>query len=289
MGRACLTRGRDRRRSESVARAMSRDLPALWTPLLHRLSGASADQGVWKNAEAGLSGHGDVDFIAPRSEWEGVRIVVKAWAAEAGLGPVIVCPHIPDAVFFFVVDRSEQDFLQLDVRDRVTFRGSTVFQPHDVVHLMAMDPRGFRSLRAGAEGLVKLVVSGTAPGGRPKPKTLRKENVIELLASDSEGMRKAASSVFGRVESAALAGAEAALAGGWDRRAMATVETFYTLKGVTEPATVVGRLRARRAKKNCPVMRTSLENGRRIGNDVDGWLNEVARTHRVGYEADDRD
>lgn len=289
MGRTRLARGRDRRRGETVARTMSRDLPALWTPLLHTLSGASADQGVWKNVEAGLSGHGDVDFIAPRSEWAGVRIVVKAWAAEAGLGPVIVCSHIPDAEFFFVVDRSQRDFLQLDVRDRVTFRGSTVFRPHDVVHLMAMDARGFRSLRAGAEGLVKLVVSGTAPGGRPKPKTLRKENVIELLASDSEGVRETAASVFGRVESTALAGAEAALAGGWNRRAMATVEAFYALKGVTEPTTVVGRLRARRAKKQCPVIRTSLENCRQIRTDVDDWLNEVARTHRVAYDPADHD
>jgi len=268
---------------------MSRDLPALWTPLLQELSDASADQGVWKNIEAGLSGRGDVDFVAPRSEWECVRTRVQSWAGESGLGPVIACSHIPDAEFFFVVDRSERDFLQLDVRDRITFRGSTVFQAHDVVHLMTMDRRGFRSLRAGAEGLVKLIVSGIAPGGRPKPKTLRRENVLELLASDSEGLRETASSVFGRVESAVLAGAEAVLGGGWNRRAMATVEAFYTLKGVTEPATVVGRLRARRAKKNCLVMRTSLERGRRIGNDVDGWLDEVARTHIVVHEADDRD
>ncbi|MGH2751224.1 MAG: hypothetical protein ACRDK3_10190 [Actinomycetota bacterium] len=268
---------------------MSRDLPALWTPLLQSLCGASADQGVWKNVEAGLSGRGDVDFMAPRCEWEGVRILVQSWAAQVGLGPVIVCPHVPDAAFFLVVDRSTKDFLQLDVKDRVTFRGSTVFRPHEVARLMAMDPRGFRSLRAGAEGLVKLVVSGTAPGGRPKPRTLLKENVLELLASDSEGLQETAGSVFGRVEPAALAGAEAALAGGWNRRAMATVELFYALKGVTEPATMAGRLRARRAKRQCLVMRTSLERGRRIGHDVDGWLDEVARTHRVAYEPDDHD
>jgi hypothetical protein len=268
---------------------MDRDLPSLWVPLLNRLSAESADQCVWKNAEAGLTGEGDVDFVAPRSEWEGIRILVQSWAGEVGLGPVIVCRHMPNAEFFLTVDRSVPDFLQLDVRDRATFRGSTVFEPSDVAPLMEMDPRGFRRLRAGAEGLVKLVISGTGPGGRAKPKTLKKEKVLELLASDPNGMRDAAASVFARVEKFVLAGADAVMQGRWNRRAMATVEASYVLKGATEPGTVVGRLRARRAKKDCEVMRTSLGGGRRIPGDVDVWLERVARSHRVSYDASNHD
>ncbi|MGH2791927.1 MAG: hypothetical protein ACRDJ0_13220 [Actinomycetota bacterium] len=256
---------------------------------MNKLSASSADQGVWKNAEAGLTGEGDVDFIAARSEWEGIRILAQYWAGEVGLGPVIVCRHMPNAVFFLTVDKSVPDFLQLDVRDRITFRGSTVFEPSDIAHLMEMDPRGFRRLRAGAEGLVKLVISGTGPGGRPKPKTLRKENVIELLASDPTGMREAAASVFARVEDSVLDGADAAMRGQWNRRAMATVEARYALKGVTEPGTVVGRLRARRVKRDCEIMRTSLGRARKIPGDVDDWLEQVARSHRVSYDAGDHD
>lgn len=268
---------------------MQRDLPSLWLPLLNKLSAASADQGVWKNAEPGLTGEGDIDFVAPRSEWEGIRILVQSWAAQVGLGPVIVCRHMPNAEFFLTVDRSVPDFLQLDVRDRATFRGSTVFEPSDIAPLMEMDPRGFRRLRAGAEGLVKLVISGTAPTGRPKPRTLKKENVIELLESDPAGMHAAAASVFARVEDSVLAGANAAMRGGWNRRAMAIVEARYLLKGMTEPGTVVGRLRARRVKKDCEIMRTSLGARRRIQGDVDDWLQRVARGHRVSYDAGDHD
>lgn len=269
-----------RYRRRGRASRLERDLPSLLLPLLGKLTRAAADQGVWKNADAGLTGEGDLDLIADRSEWEGIRILVQSWAAEVGLGPVIVCRHMPNAEFLLTVDRAKSDFLQLDVRDRLTFRGSTVFRSSDVAHLMEMDPRGFRRLRAGAEGLLKLVMSGTGPLGRPKLKTLRKERIIELMASDPSGMYGAAESVFAWVKNSVLAGADAAMRGQWNRRAMATVEAWYALKGVTEPRTVVGRFRARHVKRDCEIMLTSLRFGRRIPGDVDEWVERVASSHR---------
>jgi hypothetical protein len=270
---------------------MQRDLPALWIPLLNRLTASSQHRAVLKNVDAGLTGRGDVDFIAPRFEWEEIRTVFETWAEDIGLGPVIVCRHIPGALFLLAVDRSEADFLQLDVRDRITFRGSTVFEPSDAAPLMETDVRGFRRLRPGAEGLFKLVVNATGPTGRPKPKMLKKENVVDLLRSDPQGMSRAASSIFARVEDSVLTGARAAMEGSWNRRAMATVEGWYVLKVLGDPRTAALRVRARRAKKECEIMRTSLGNARQIPGDVDLWLEKVARSrrHRVNHHASDHD
>lgn len=290
MGRTGCSRRRDPLRGP-IVRDRNRDLPALWIPLLHRLSSSSKNQAVLKNIEAGLSGEGDVDFIAPRVEWEGIRILFESWAKEMGLGPVIACRHVPSALFLLAVDRSVPDFLQLDVRDRITFRGATVFESSDAAHLMEMDARGFRRLRPGAEGLFKLVVNATGPTGRPKPRILEKENVIDLLRSDPEGVLSAASSIFARVEESVLTGARAAIEGSWKRRAMATVEAWYVLKILGDPRTAGLRLRARRAKNECEVMRTSLGSARRIPGDVDLWLEEVARSrrHRVSHHASDHE
>jgi hypothetical protein len=290
MGRTGRPRRRDPR-GGPIKHAMPRDLPRLWVPLLNRLTGSSQHRAVLKNVEAGLTGEGDVDFIAPRFEWEEIRILFQTWAEERGLGPVIACRHIPSALFLLAVDRSVPDFLQLDVRDRITFRGATVFESSDAAHLMEMDARGFRRLRPGAEGLFKLVVNATGPTGRPKPRTLEKENVIDLLRSDPEGMLSTASSVFARVEDSVLTGARAAMEGRWNRRAMATVEGWYMLKILRDPRTAGLRLRARRAKKECEVMRTSLGSARRIPGDVDLWLEEVARSrrHRVSHHASDHE
>lgn len=288
MGRAGFSRGRDPF-GGSIGHAMGRDLPALWIPLLNRLTASSQHRAVLKNVDAGLTGGGDVDFIAPRVEWEEIRMVFQTWAEERALGPVIVCRHIPGAQFLLAVDRSVPDFLQLDMRDRITFRGSTVFEPSDAAHLMEMDARGFRRLRPGAEGLFKLVVNATGPTGRLKPKMLEKENVVDLLKSDTEGVLSAASSIFARVEDSVLTGARAAMEGSWNRRAMATVEGWYVLKVLGDPRTAAQRVRARRAKRECEVMRTSLGSGRQIPGDVDLWLEKVARSrqHRVNNLASD--
>lgn len=263
---------------------MEADLSQSWLPLLRQLTTASGNQGVWKNVEAGLTGRGDVDFIAPRSEWPDIETIMRGWAAEMDLGPLIVCRHMPDTAFFVAVDRSASRFLQLDVKERATFRGATVFQAPDLLDLMEIDSRGFRRLRQGAEGLIKLVVSGTGHGGRAKPKALTKERVVELLASDAPGKEAAAASVFGHRRGLVLAGAEAALAGGWNRSAMARIEAWFAAKALTEPLTLWGRLRAKQIKGRCEVIRTSLYNSRRIAGSVDVWLEEVARNHSVLFE-----
>lgn len=266
--------------SEARTPVLERDRGAEWLDLLRRLTEACPDAGVWKNADAGLAGDGDVDFAAPKDEWDRIEAEFWAWAADHDLGPVITCHHVPGSMFLVALDPRGPEFLQLDVRGRSTWRGSTLFRPADLRPLMAMDERGFRRLRPGAEGLVKLLQNGVEAGGRPKPKNLDKERVVDLLQADPEGA-EAAEGLFGRAGGWALRGARAAAAGGWDRASLAAVEARAALRSLREPGAVLDTVRARRAKKSCPLLSASIRNRRRVPENADLWLKEVARGHSV--------
>ncbi|CAN5577195.1 hypothetical protein BH20ACT23_BH20ACT23_23540 [soil metagenome] len=263
-----------------MSQSRERDSAALWLPLLRDLSHLSPDHAVWKNAESGLKGTGDVDFVAPQSSWPAVEEAFRSWAECNAMGPVIACRHMPDTVFLVAVDRARSDFVQLDVRSRMTFRGSTVFVPGDLGACFELDTRGFRRLRPGAEGLLKLVVSGIAPGGRPKHRAIAKESVVELLTRDPRGV-DAGAAVCGPVRDAARRGAQAVRESRWNRRAMATVEAWFVAKGLAEPLTVWGRARAKRAKSECLLIQTSIKQSRRISGEIEDWLRRVETDHAV--------
>jgi len=261
------------------------DRAAQWMDLLGRIASKEGPAVVWKNVEAGLSGEGDVDVMAPRSGWEEIERSFRRWATDHGLGAVAVCRHIPGTMYLIAVDPLERVFLQLDVKDRATFRGATVFEPDALGDVSEEDARGFRRLRPGAEGLFKLIINGISPGGRPDPKNLAKERVAELLSADEEGYRRAAA-LLGSVGKAAVKGAEAAASGGWDRSAMGRVAAYYLAKAATEPQVAFSRVVAKRAKKTCPIIKQSLRAGRRVPEDVGGWVDLVAETHAV-YKDDE--
>ncbi len=256
------------------------DRTAQWMDLLGHIASIESPAVVWKNVEAGVSGEGDVDVMAPRSSWEEIERSFRRWATDHDLGAVAVCRHIPGTMYLIAVDPLERVFLQLDVKDRATFRGATVFQPAVLEDVSEADAGGFRRLRPGAEGLFKLVINGISSGGRPDPKNLAKERVAELLSGDEEGYRRAAA-LLGSVGKAAGKGAAAVAAGGWDRSAMARVEAYYLAKAATEPQVAFSRLVAKRAKKTCPIIKQSLRAGRRVPEDVGGWVDLVAETHAV--------
>jgi hypothetical protein len=237
---------------------------------------------VWKNVEAGLTGAGDVDYLAPAEEWDGIEHDYLRWARDGGLGPVIVCRHVPSALFLVALPEpgSDDRWLQLDVRARVTFRGATVLRAGDAGPLAQLDERGFRRLRPGAEGLLKLVVSGIAPSGRPKAATLAKEGVAALLRSDPAGA-EAAAAVFGPLAGAARRAARAAADGGWDRRAAAALQAWALARAPAAPAVLAGQVLARRAKATCPLLRTGIGAGRRAPEPRAEWVAGVARDHIV--------
>jgi hypothetical protein len=253
---------------------------AIWLPLLRRLASVAPSGGVWKNADAALAGIGDVDFTASEDRWDLIVEEFRGWAAQVGAEPVVVCRHVPDTLLVIGVDEARPELLQLDVRGRATFRGSTVLKANDLIALMRKDGRGFRVLRPGSEGLLKLVLKGLGLGGRPKWDRLRRERVAELLRQDPEG-KVAAASLFGPARTAVIAGADAVVRGGWRRAAMLEVEATLAARMLREPSVVLRRAAFRLTGNDCPVVRSTMRHGRKIPADTASWMAKVVTDHDV--------
>jgi hypothetical protein len=254
------------------------DRSSLWLPLLRRLSDASQNWVVWKNVDSALSGIGDIDAAAPAEDWVVIEEEFRRWAARGELGPVVVCHHIPGGLNLISIPPDFPSFLEVGVKDRRIFRGSTLFVADDLKPLMQMDPRGFRRIRPGAEGLFKLLLNGTRRGGLPNWEGIRDKHVLELLREDPQGMRMAAQ-LLGPAARPLVAGAEGAMAGGWNRGAMFLVDAWAVMRALRSPVVLLRRLRFRLYGKDCPIVRAILTDHRRVPADREGWLRQVALTH----------
>jgi len=264
-----------------VSERAGRDRGALWLELLRRLTESAPGWGVWKNVESALTGLGDLDTSAPPGDWDAIEREFSAWAERNRLGGVAACRCVPRTVNLIAVPAEEPTFLQLEVKGQVTFRGSTLFDAEDLIPLMQLDPRGFRILRPGAQGLFKFMTNGTLRGGRPNREAIVSKRVLELLREDPEGVR-AAARLIGPGRRAALRGVEAALGGGWDRVAMLRLEALGFARAFTEPRTLGQRVWFRLVnKRSCPVLKLVYRAHRTTPADPEGWLTEVARTHPV--------
>jgi len=259
------------------------ELTALWVPLLNRLTETLPDWGLWKNADAALSGEGDFDSMAPAARWDQITREFTEWAIAHGFSPVAACREVPGVLFLIALDKENATFLELDVNARKYFRGSTCFEPGDISPLMELDDKGFRRVRPGAEGVILLTQNGLKWGGAPNEAGLKKRRVREVLQSDPEGVRKAAS-LFGFARGSLVKGAEAAMRGSWDRRAMMTVEARALLGAVAEPQVLWTRFQAKQVKKDCPLLTAIFTHDRTIYGDPDKWIAEVAKKHEVYYE-----
>jgi hypothetical protein len=246
--------------------------------LLRRLTEVSPMWVVWKNVDSAVTGIGDVDSAAPRSDWPALTHEFREWATATGLGPVVACPHAPNLLHLVALD-GPSPFFEVDLVARKVFLGSTLFVPEDLLPLAELDARGFRRTRPGAEGLIKLVNNGAQRNGLPDEEGLRSKRIPELLARDPEGVRDAAP-LFGPGRRAVLDLAEAVVAGGWDRRAMLTLQAWCLARAIGEPTSVVARLRFRRNRERCPVLR-AVFSGRRVRGDQQAWVEQVARDHAV--------
>jgi hypothetical protein len=253
---------------------------AVWLPLLRRLSDVSVAWVAWKNVDSALDGFGDVDSAAPREEWPLLADEFSSWAFASGLGPVVLCPHAPNLLHLIAL-RDDEPFFELDLVGRKVFLGCTLFLPEDLRAVAEMDERGFRRVRPGAEGLIKLVGNGALRNGLPNVSGLRSKRIPELLAADPEGVRLAAP-LFGPAEQSVLILAGAVVRGSWDRRAMLSLEAWFLARALKEPRSVAARLRFRRARRSCPVLR-AVFSGRAIPGDVTSWITDVQRTHAVRH------
>jgi hypothetical protein len=253
-----------------------------WLPLLRTLTDVSSDWTVWKNVDSALTGGGDIDSIAPGEDWAAIQSAFHAWAREHGLGPVIPCPHAPFLLHLVALDPAapNETFYELDVNRRKVFLGSTLFRPQDLRPLADVGDQGFRRLRPGAEGLLKLVQNGTKRGGRIDPDGLRIKRIPQLLQEDWDGVEMTAR-LFKQAEGAVLQGARAVVKGQWDRKAMLRTEAWCLARATMEPDAVLARVRFRFNKKKCPVLRAVFEKKRLVGPDTRPWLEEVAQTHEV--------
>jgi hypothetical protein len=252
-----------------------------WLPLLRRITDASPDWLVWKNADFALAGDGDIDSAAPAREWPKIVPEFVSWAREFELGPVAVCKHIGGGMELIAIPAEAIAFVELGMKAKRFFRGSTLYRAEDFLPLAQLDTRGFRRLRPGAEGLMKLVLQGFRWSGAPNLRALREKRVLELIRSDPVGAR-AAARLLGVAEAAAITAADAALSGRWDRRAVLTVQTRQLVRGLWDPGPLVRRARFKFAGgKPCAVTRAMFEDRRRIPNDRERWLALVRRDHQM--------
>jgi hypothetical protein len=251
----------------------------LWLPLLQRLTVLSPRAVVWKNASTALEGHGDLDVIAPPADWDAIESEFRSWAEAAGLGPVAVCRHVPGSMFLLAADPERPAFFELDIKARGSYRGRTVFRSLDLQPLAELDSRGFRRLRPGAEGVLKLILNGTADDGSLDPHRVRREGVAELLREDPAAVAQA-TQLFGRARTQVEALVDGFLRGEWDRSRMLTFRARMRLGLIFEPAELLRRLWGRiKPGPGCRGIKSLIKEERLRPGDATA-LQQLVRAHR---------
>ena len=260
------------------------ELQRIWLPLLRTLTAKYPSWGVWKNPESAFIGPGDIDSLAPPQQWDDIEETFRDWATDNGFSPIVVCRHVPQGPHFVTVAPDWPHMLILDVKELSTWRGSTLIDYKDLANVAIVEERGFRRVRPGAEGVVKLVLNGVLIGGRMNEEGLRTKGVRDLLSGDREGVAMVAE-WFGPLKGVVLDGVDAVIAGGWDRRAMATLELFSTARSVLEPRTAASRLWFKHyGVKKCGVLQSVRGEHRAIAGDTEEWARRIAVNHEVDLQ-----
>lgn len=252
---------------------------ALWLPLLQRLTDRVPRWVVLKNAGAALSGVGDVDSFAPPEDWPLIEREFRAWAAERDLPVVAVCRHIWRGPHFVAIDPASPYLLVLDVKSYRVFRGSALIRLGDAVAFAELDRLGFRRLRSGPEGVVKLLWNGMFRGARRNEEGLRTKGVLDLLLEDPTGASEAAR-IVGPAAPLLRRAIRRATAGRWPRRELAAVELWCVVRALWRPDVLFRQLWFRyHLAQRCPLMRLTRRARRRLPDDRAGWLADAAATH----------
>ena len=252
---------------------------ALWLPLLRRLTERVPRWVVLKNAGAALAGVGDVDSFASPEDWPLIEREFRAWAAERDLPMVAVCRHIWRGPHFVAIDPASPYLLVLDVKSYRTFRGSALIRLGDAVAFAELDPLGFRRLRSGPEGVVKLLWNGMFRGARRNEVGLRTKGVLGLLIEDPTGASEAAR-IVGPAAPLLRRAIRRATAGQWPQRELAVVELWCVVRALWRPDVLFRQLWFRyRIVQRCPLMRLTRQARRRLPDDRERWLAEAAATH----------
>lgn len=249
--------------------------------LLRTITSGAPGFAVWKNAEAGLEGSGDIDAVAPASQWPFVIAEHRRWVESNGFGPPLQCRHVPGLLVLVAFAPGESGkLLQLDVYTHIFVQGAPLVAAEDLVTHLRMDARGFRVLRPGAEGFFKLLQSSTR-SGKPQLAEGARASLAELLRGDPVGVQRAAP-LTGRACRAADRAADAAAVGSWDRRAMAEVTGWCLLAALRRPLLPIRRVASGLGPaRGCPLL-AALANGRRVPLGRETWMARVAASHALG-------
>jgi thymidylate kinase len=242
-----------------------------WLPLLRQLTQDAPSLVVWKNASRTLRGEGDLDVVAAPSDWPVIVNLFVRWADGQGLIPAL-CDHVPNSLFLRA-EGSDPPAFELDVKSRGTFLRSVLFEALDLGSLVEWDRLGFRRLRPGAEGLLKLLLNGVSRRGTPKWERVAREDIRRLVAADPAGA-VAAASLFGWAAWAARDVARAVATGRWSRSSMLVLQAWAARNAFRHPTILIRRIR-RLSPGSCPGLKQSLK---RSGG---GTARQLLDSHRL--------
>jgi hypothetical protein len=258
---------------------------AAWIDLLRASTDAAPTWLVYKNVESALTGTGDIDAVASSHDFAVLSAVVLSWAERFQLWPVFMCNHFPAGPNFVAVPPGELALWEFSVKERKVYRGGPLLSAAELLPMAQLDDRGFRRLRPGAEGVLKLLTNGTRWGGRQDAEGLMTKDIRKLLAGDPAGVAEAAS-MYGTAQPAVRRLASAVIAGQWDPGAALLIEGRQLLIAASRPRQTGRRLWYRSVgERRCPLIEIVHHHGRRIPPDRERWLRYVSETHIVHREA----
>jgi hypothetical protein len=258
---------------------------AAWIDLLRAATDAAPTWLVYKNVESALTGTGDIDAVASSHDFPAISTVVLSWAERFQLWPVFVCNHFPAGPNFVAVPPGELALWEFSVKERKVFRGGPLLSAAELLPMAQADDRGFRRLRPGAEGVLKLLTNGTRWAGRRNAEGLAAKEIRQLLARDPEGVAQAAG-MYGSAELAVRGLASAVVAGQWNAGAALFVEGRQLLVAASRPRQTVRRAWYRSVgERRCPLIEVIHHHGRRIPPDRERWLHQVSDTHIIHRDA----
>jgi hypothetical protein len=251
-----------------------------WNRLLRGLTEAAPNWAVAGNLEEGLAGDGDVDLVAPVADWPRVESHFRSWAESAGLSAVVSCNHRPGVLELVALGEGPKPVYQVEVLGFRHFRGALLYRAEDLSAAVEIDERGWRCLRPGAAGVVKLLPNGVTWSGGLKWRGAKAKRVLALLRDDPEGVR-AAAVAFRPMRDLVAATALRAGEGRWSRWRMALIGLWALGRGLAAPKSFVARARFRLQKDRCGLLAT-VKDQELVRRDPQQWLRRVAAEHEVG-------